>query len=267
MAAALGASWPEYATPEDVWNELADLCPNWYGIRYPRLEENGIQWPCTDLDDPGTPYLHSPAPALGKGRFFPVEYQPPIEQTDSEFPFVLSTGRTLYHYNSATMTMREAGVVEKQERPFFEIHPDDATALGIAGRGGGAACLAPRRADRRRDVLDARLPGPRLDGAPLRGGEGELAPPRRRRPADRHAGVQGVGVAGRGAVSLCARPVEARFEPPHPRRVVRVDAGAGRPRRGRGARTRVADFQTAGRGGSVGRGRRRPGPRSCSRCC
>ena len=52
MAAALGASWPEYATPEDVWNELADLCPNWYGIRYPRLEEHGIQWPCTDLDHP-----------------------------------------------------------------------------------------------------------------------------------------------------------------------------------------------------------------------
>ena len=41
MAAALGASWPDYGSPEDVWNELADLCPNWYGIRYPRIEENG----------------------------------------------------------------------------------------------------------------------------------------------------------------------------------------------------------------------------------
>ena len=102
-----------------------------------------MQWPCTDLDHPGTPYLHSPAPALGKGRFFPVEYQPPIEPTDSEFPFVLSTGRTLYHYNSATMTMREAGVVEKQERPFFEIHPDDAVALGIAD--GAEARLVSRR--------------------------------------------------------------------------------------------------------------------------
>jgi predicted molibdopterin-dependent oxidoreductase YjgC len=136
MAAALGGSWPDYAAPEEVWDELADLSPNWYGIRYPRIEEHGLQWPCTELDHPGTPYLHAPKPALpgGRGRFFPVEYQPPIEQPDSEFPFLLSTGRTLYHYNSATMTMREAGVVEKQEQPFFEINAEDAAALGIADR-------------------------------------------------------------------------------------------------------------------------------------
>src|SRR5215813_6461189 len=121
---------------ESVWNELADLSPNWYGIRYDRLEENGMQWPCTDRDHPGTPYLHAPRPALptGRGRFVPVEYQPPIEEPDSEYPFVLSTGRTLYHYNSANMTMREPGVVDKQERPIFEIHADDAGALGIGDR-------------------------------------------------------------------------------------------------------------------------------------
>jgi predicted molibdopterin-dependent oxidoreductase YjgC len=106
-----------------------------------------MQWPCTDLDHPGTPYLHAPKPALagGRGRFFPVEYQPPIEQTDSEYPFVLSTGRTLYHYNSATMTMLEPGVVEKQEQPFFEINEEDAVALGIAD--GDVARLVSRRGE------------------------------------------------------------------------------------------------------------------------
>ena len=101
-----------------------------------------------DRDHPGTPYLHAPQPALptGKGKFFPVEYQPPIEQPDSEYPFVLSTGRTLYHYNSATMTMREAGVTDKQEEPFFEIHAEDASALGIADGERRAARLAARRA-------------------------------------------------------------------------------------------------------------------------
>jgi predicted molibdopterin-dependent oxidoreductase YjgC len=145
IAGALGASWPEYESPEDVWNELADLSPNWYGIRYPRIEEHGIQWPCPDLDHPGTPYLHAPRPALGKGRFFPVEFQPPIEQPDSEFPFVLTTGRTLYHYNSATMTMLEAGVREKQEVPFFEINREDAEALGIGD--GELARLVSRRGE------------------------------------------------------------------------------------------------------------------------
>jgi predicted molibdopterin-dependent oxidoreductase YjgC len=147
LAAELGADWPDYSSPEDVWNELADLSPNWYGIRYPRIEEHGIQWPCTELDHPGTPYLHAPKPALpgGRGRLFPVEYQPPIEQPDSEFPFVLTTGRTLYHYNSATMTMLEAGVREKQEAPFFEINAEDAQALGIAD--GGVARLVSRRGE------------------------------------------------------------------------------------------------------------------------
>ena len=133
MARALGADWPEYATAEDAWNEFADLSPLWSGIRYDRIEEVGLQWPCTDREHPGSPYLHAPHPARpsGKGKFYPVEYQPPIEQPDSEYPFVLSTGRTLYHYNSATMTMREEGVTQKQEDPFVEMHPEDAQALGV----------------------------------------------------------------------------------------------------------------------------------------
>ncbi len=147
LARALGARWPDYASAEEVWDEYADLAPNWYGIRYDRIEEHGLQWPCPDREHPGTPYLHAPAPALpgGRGRFFPVEYQPPIEQPDSEYPFVLTTGRTLYHYNSATMTMREGGILDKQEAPFFEIHADDARALGIAD--GDVARLVSRRGE------------------------------------------------------------------------------------------------------------------------
>ena len=38
-SASLGADWPDYADAEAVWNELADLSPNWYGIRYDRIEE------------------------------------------------------------------------------------------------------------------------------------------------------------------------------------------------------------------------------------
>ena len=133
FANALGADWPEYGAAEDAWNEFADLAPLWSGIRYDRIEEVGLQWPCTDRDDPGSQYLHSPHPSRpnGKGKFYPVEFQPPIEQPDSEYPFVLSTGRTLYHYNSATMTMREEGVTQKQEDPFVEISPEDAVALGV----------------------------------------------------------------------------------------------------------------------------------------
>jgi len=142
LANALGADW-QYETAEDAWNEFADLAPDWSGIRYDRLEEQGLQWPCPDRDHPGSPYLHAPEPAGGKGKFFPVEYQPPIEQPDSAYPFVLSTGRTLYHYNSGTMTMLEPGVTDKQEQPFFELSAEDASNLGLAD--GDLARLVSRR--------------------------------------------------------------------------------------------------------------------------
>ena len=146
LANALGAGW-EYATAEDAWNEFADLAPNWSGIRYDRIEDVGLQWPCTDRDHPGSPYLHTPYPARPskRGKFYPVDYQPPIEQPDSEYPFVLSTGRTLFHYNSGGMTMREEGIVQKQEEPFFEISPEDASNLGIAQ--GDWARLVSRRGE------------------------------------------------------------------------------------------------------------------------
>ena len=133
LANALGAGW-SYDSAEEAWNEFADLAPNWSGIRYDRIEDVGLQWPCTDRDHPGSPYLHAPAPARpgGRGKFYPVEYQPPIEQPDSEYPFVLSTGRTLYHYNSGGMTMREEGVTQKQEDPFVELNVEDAASLGVA---------------------------------------------------------------------------------------------------------------------------------------
>jgi predicted molibdopterin-dependent oxidoreductase YjgC len=160
LARAMGADWPEYPDAESVWDELADLSPNWYGIRYDRLEEEGLQWPCPDRDHPGTPYLHAPSPARpGGGKFWPVEYQPPIELPDSEYPLTLSTGRTLYHYNSATMTMREDGITDKQVDPFFEISAEDASALGLDE--GDWARLVSRRGDleARAQISDRVYPG------------------------------------------------------------------------------------------------------------
>jgi formate dehydrogenase major subunit/formate dehydrogenase alpha subunit len=161
LAQALGADWPEYPDAESVWNELADLSPNWAGIRYARLHEQGIQWPCPSEEHPGTPFLHAPRPARpsGKGKFFPVEFQPPIEQPDADYPLVLSTGRTLYHYNSATMTMREGGITDKQVEPFFEISAEDAAALGLTE--GSPARLVSRRGtvEARAQITDRVYPG------------------------------------------------------------------------------------------------------------
>jgi formate dehydrogenase major subunit/formate dehydrogenase alpha subunit len=127
----VGMRWA-YRRPEDVWNEFASLAPNWAGVRYARLEEQGIQWPCPAPDHPGTRFLHEGGPARpGGGLFHPVEWAPPAEETDGDYPLILSTGRTLYHYNNASMTRREAGLVAKQDEPFVEVHVADAAAAGI----------------------------------------------------------------------------------------------------------------------------------------
>ncbi|MEO1086751.1 MAG: molybdopterin dinucleotide binding domain-containing protein, partial [Acidobacteriota bacterium] len=80
---------------------------------------------------PSTEYLHKGGVLRGKGLFQPVEYRPSFEQEDEEYPFILSTGRTLYHYNAATQTRRSDGLTAKQPEAFVEVHPRDARRLEL----------------------------------------------------------------------------------------------------------------------------------------
>jgi formate dehydrogenase major subunit/formate dehydrogenase alpha subunit len=131
LAKALGDDWGE-ASPSRTWNEFASLSPNFAGINYQRIEDQGIQWPCPDVDHPGTKFLHEGAPIRGKGKLYPLDHIKPWEEPDSEYPLTLSTGRTLYHYNSATQTLRSDGHKQKQPQCFFEISPADAEAYNVA---------------------------------------------------------------------------------------------------------------------------------------
>ena len=127
-----GLAMPDYAGPADVYAEMAALTPKFAGISHPRIErEGGLQWPVTSADAPSTPYLHKGGVLRGKGLFQAVEYQAPAEEADSEYPLVLSTGRTLYHYNAATQTRRTEGLAAKQPECFVEVHPRDAGRLGL----------------------------------------------------------------------------------------------------------------------------------------
>ena len=131
LANAMGADW-SYESPQEIWDEFRSLAPPWAGMSYAALEENGVQWPCPEPGHPGTPFLHAGGPAReGGGLFHCVDYHPPAEEPDAEYPLVLSTGRTLYHYNTSSMTRRVPAVVEKQEEAFVEVNPEDAGALGI----------------------------------------------------------------------------------------------------------------------------------------
>lgn len=132
VARASGQDWG-FSGPEDIYAELVRDAPRFAGISHRRIDAAGvgIQWPCPDETHPGTVFLHEGGVLRGKGRFEPVAYQPPVEPTDEAFPLVLSTGRTLYHYNAATQTRRSAQLSEKQGGAFVELHPKDAKRRGI----------------------------------------------------------------------------------------------------------------------------------------
>ncbi len=132
LARAVGYPMPHYASAGEVYDEMAALAPQFAGISHGRIDAvGGLQWPCTDQADPGTVTLHGDGPIKGRAPFQAVAYRPSLELADEEWPLVLSTGRTLYHYNAATQTRRDSGPVLKQPENFVELHPKDAGRLGI----------------------------------------------------------------------------------------------------------------------------------------
>ena len=133
VAREAGYPMPHYPSTKEIFAEYASLTPKIAGISYERLDENvqGLQWPCPDENHPGTPTLHMDGPLIGTAPFQVVDYRPSAELPDNDYPLVLSTGRTLYHYNSATQTRRDPGPVAKQRSNFLEISRGDAKRLGI----------------------------------------------------------------------------------------------------------------------------------------
>jgi predicted molibdopterin-dependent oxidoreductase YjgC len=116
----------KYASSEEIFNELASVTPSYGGITFERIETEGLHWPCPNPEHPGTPVLHKEQFTAGKGTFHAIDYIPPAEQTDEEYPMYLTTGRLLYHYHTGTMTMRTDGLNEIAPECFVEMSREDA---------------------------------------------------------------------------------------------------------------------------------------------
>jgi formate dehydrogenase alpha subunit len=132
LAQKMGKSGFEFTHPSHIMDEIALLTPSYGGISYQRLEEGGLQWPCPTPQHPGTPILHTQQFTRGKGRFIPLEYKPSVELPDKDYPLVLTTGRSLYHFHTGTMTRRVEGLNVLRPGGDIEISQADASKLGIA---------------------------------------------------------------------------------------------------------------------------------------
>lgn len=121
-----------YASSREIFEEVRNVTPAYAGITYERIDREGIHWPCPALDHPGTPILHTQQFSRGKGLFHAIDYIPPAEKTDAEYPLYLTTGRVLYHYHTGTMTRRTEGLNERAPESFVQISPADAQKFGVA---------------------------------------------------------------------------------------------------------------------------------------
>jgi formate dehydrogenase major subunit/formate dehydrogenase alpha subunit len=124
----------EYSSPAEVMTEIAALTPSYAGVSHTRLERGEtFQWPVKDSTHPGTTVLHVGQFTRGLGKLTPIEHIPPAEMPDDEFPWLLSTGRVLYHWHGGEMTRRAQGLLAIYSQPLIEVSEADAQKLGLNG--------------------------------------------------------------------------------------------------------------------------------------
>ncbi len=133
IAKRLGHEWASDSAQELWDNEIAVMAPNLCGVKYKRIEGDGLQWPCPSEDHPGTCFLHNEGHfTCGLGVFTPVEWTPPAEVPCEDYPFVLSTGRRLYHYHTRTQTGRCEGLNDLLGEETADISIEDAQNMKIS---------------------------------------------------------------------------------------------------------------------------------------
>lgn len=135
VATAMGYPM-HYNDTKEIWDELRELCPKFYGATYEKMEGLGmVRWPCYTLDDPGTRYLFADkvfATKNGKGQLFATEPIPPFEQPDDEYPLILCTIREVGHYSCRSMTGNCRALTDLADEPgYMTINPKDAAERGI----------------------------------------------------------------------------------------------------------------------------------------
>lgn len=125
LASAMGFEQEfAFTSAEEIWNEVRAVWPPGYGITYDRIEKAGLQWPCPEIDHPGTEVLHGESFSNGvKAALRRIKFRPTKEVVTEDFPFLLTTGRVLEQFNAGTMTMRT---------PNRELRPTDLLMISKA---------------------------------------------------------------------------------------------------------------------------------------
>jgi len=132
IAKNMGAKGFDFNSPKEIMEEIRSVTPSYGGITYNRIEKTGLQWPCPDIKHPGTPYFYSESfnTPSGRGKLMPITYRPPAEAISNEYPFILTTRRSIFHYHTV-LSRKVEGFNELRGEEQIEINPIDAASLEI----------------------------------------------------------------------------------------------------------------------------------------
>ena len=132
LAGFMNAPGFDFASPEEIMEEIASLTPSYAGISFERLDKGeNLAWPCLDKNHPGTSFLHENGFARGKGLFSAIDHVSPAELPDHEYPYILTTGRIPFHFHGGSMTRRIEVLNKEAPTGFMNINPEDAATLDI----------------------------------------------------------------------------------------------------------------------------------------
>ncbi|MFQ6551191.1 formate dehydrogenase subunit alpha [Aestuariibius insulae] len=132
LAKRLGLGW-DYTHPREVFAEMKQSMASLDNITWERLESEAVTYPSSGLDDPGAAIVFADAFPRdgGRARFTPASVVPPDEVPDTDYPFVLITGRQLEHWHTGAMTRRASMLDALEPEANCSLHPRTLRKLGV----------------------------------------------------------------------------------------------------------------------------------------
>ena len=121
----------DYTEEEQIFDELNNLVSPYGGITYGRLEAGGLQWPCLAADMADTPILYEDTLESNKPRLATMSLEAAPAHQDDEYPMLLAQGRVLHQPEEELEIIQIDGRNAIRRDETIQIHPEDATELGI----------------------------------------------------------------------------------------------------------------------------------------
>lgn len=159
LANRLGAGW-NFHNAEEIFEEIRRVTPSYAGLTWARVDRELLQWPCPTPGHPGTQFLHKERFSRGLGLLTAIDYTPPAEEVDPEYPLVLTTGRLLEHFHTGTMSRNSVILNKIVSEPYVEINPADAQNYDIVE--GEIVAVSTRRGSIRLKARIDRQPKPNV---------------------------------------------------------------------------------------------------------